>query len=215
MEKNKIHSQNSGQAILELLIMLIAFASCMLGVIFVCGLSIGNIELLLNARTNADLSAHGESTGNAGSEISNWRYTTIKDSQGNRHDVPFLLNDRAYNQGDNLALFNQEINNKDYSASNDPNNSSNYIFGSFNSFEPLTNVNFATLTPIKGSLAAALHKGTGNIKNTVITIDKSNISNHEKLFEAMEILSSSTIDTDKIRHAISNQVYMPALKIKE
>lgn len=52
----KFDSQ-SGQATLELLVLLIGFVSLFLGLIFVCGLADGDIGILLSARNNAELSA--------------------------------------------------------------------------------------------------------------------------------------------------------------
>ena len=52
----KFDSQ-SGQATLELLVLLIGFVSLFLGLVFVCGLADGDIGILLSARNNAELSA--------------------------------------------------------------------------------------------------------------------------------------------------------------
>ena len=54
----KFHHQ-SGQATLELLVLLIGFVSLFLGLVFVCGLADGDIGILLKARNHAELAAAG------------------------------------------------------------------------------------------------------------------------------------------------------------
>ena len=51
------NSRQSGQAMLELLFLLIGFVSLFLGLVFVCGLSDGDIGIFLRARNNAELLA--------------------------------------------------------------------------------------------------------------------------------------------------------------
>ena len=52
----------SGQAITELVVLLIGFVAVFLGLVFVCGLSDGDINIFLLARNRAELAAAGDSS---------------------------------------------------------------------------------------------------------------------------------------------------------
>lgn len=56
--KNKRNFQ-SGQAITELVVLLIGFVAVFLGLLFVCGLADGDINIFLTARNQAELAAAG------------------------------------------------------------------------------------------------------------------------------------------------------------
>ena len=58
-KRSILRGHESGQATLELLILLIGFVSLFLGLVFVCGLADGDIGILLSARNNAELLASG------------------------------------------------------------------------------------------------------------------------------------------------------------
>ena len=58
-KRSILRGHESGQATIELLVLLIGFVSLFLGLVFVCGLADGDIGILLNARNNAELLASG------------------------------------------------------------------------------------------------------------------------------------------------------------
>ena len=58
-KRSILREKESGQATLELLVLLIGFVSLFLGLVFVCGLADGDIGILLSARNNAELLASG------------------------------------------------------------------------------------------------------------------------------------------------------------
>ena len=70
--------RQSGQALTELVILLLGFVAVFLGLLFVCGLSDGDINIFLLARNEAELAAAGNSpAASAGAEfgtVENYRH---------------------------------------------------------------------------------------------------------------------------------------------
>ena len=195
----------SGQAIIEMVTMLIAFSMCMVGLFIVIAFSIGNIDLLMCAKSSAEMKAYNKTHGNDGAEIYSWNYTTYKNKEENI-SIPFLVNDEYSKQGGNLINSHLSLNNKDYSDwANE-----NYLFNDFAQFNGEIPVNFAG-TPLYFSAhnAANLHRakceGSHNICGCV---NESNIN-------ALSVFVSSRMQQQKIINAKSNTAYMPSMKIKD
>lgn len=74
-----MNEQESGQAMMELTIMLLILSGMMLAVIMLSGIEITSNNILLSARNNAQKAARDSYSENAikDNEISDWQYTTL------------------------------------------------------------------------------------------------------------------------------------------
>lgn len=87
------NKQESGQAIAEMCIGLIAIMVVFLGVIFIAGLSISNVQVFVESKNSAEENAHDGTQAGAGENIQDWNYG----SDG----FPFTADDTKNIIGDN------------------------------------------------------------------------------------------------------------------
>ncbi len=89
----------SGQAIFELAIMLVGLVALILGIIYVCGLTLTNNRLLLESKRQAEVNARlsgAEPENNTLNEYGNWRYGRYSVTANRRAEIPFLAGDRLF-----------------------------------------------------------------------------------------------------------------------
>lgn len=87
----------SGQAITELVVMLVALLAVILGTIFVGALSMTDNDVLLTAKRNAERSArilNGEPILADGREITRWEYGSVRFPDRTKAVIPFSALDR-------------------------------------------------------------------------------------------------------------------------
>ena len=107
---NYKNNRESGQAIAEMCISLIAIMVIFLGVIFIAGLGISNVQLLISAKETAEESARDDKEGGRGNYIKYWNY-------GN-DELPFTADDYAINVGnhDTGTVLNSSLDDETYST---------------------------------------------------------------------------------------------------
>ena len=200
-KQNKISSQR-GQAIMEMIVIIIALVACIVGMLAVMNLSFANIEILMGRKTDAELEAHNQVYGSSGKEISKWNYTTFG-NKSNAVQIPFSPHDVSSRQSGNLVDFQPDINAPEYSdAVNE-----NYVFNDFILFVNEMDINFAS-TPmyIQGHRAANLHKGNAH------KFGNSNLA--QKHLDLANIFLESRVNISRIIDSPGNQVYMPSMRVK-
>ena len=167
---------------MELLIMLLAFAICFMGLLLVMGLSITNIEIFTEAKFNAEKNAQYLDFGSDGRDIRRWIYTFY---EAINDYIPFLPKDSPGGLQTALNSFNFEFNNHHYSTSNDK-----YTFNDFSVIQPSTANNFAFDTPSFSYQAANLLMGkaynVGKEQNALLTDHR--YFDRQKTYEAFELL---------------------------
>lgn len=109
----KNFTSQSGQATVEMAIMLLAFVVLMLGLIFTLSLEIYNTRTLLDSKYQTERSvnfANAALHGGAGKEIKGWEY---------ENGIPFTLKDQAiYHSGDEMVMSHTALNANTDSGSN-------------------------------------------------------------------------------------------------
>ncbi|MDD3885404.1 MAG: hypothetical protein PHI35_00850 [Victivallaceae bacterium] len=94
----------SGQAMLELAVILIALAAMIVGVISVSSLVVNDNRRLLEAKYNAEKESRENSSASAvsgSSEIVTWSYSLYRYSSEKSLNIPFLGGDRRNSSSDN------------------------------------------------------------------------------------------------------------------
>lgn len=192
---------------MELLIMLLAFAICFMGLLLVMGLSITNIEIFTEAKFNAEKNAQYLDFGSDGRDIRRWIYTFY---EAINDYIPFLPKDSPGGLQTALNSFNFEFNNHRYSTSNDK-----YTFNDFSVIQPSTANNFAFDTPSFSYQAANLLMGkaynVGKEQNALLTDHR--YFNRQKTYEAFELLIGTKLKDIDLENNHSNTVYMPAMRV--
>lgn len=209
MKKNKSKNNQSGQAIMELLVLLIAFMVCFVGLLTVMGLSIANIEIFTDAKFDAEQNAIFSDYGNDGHEIYSWHYTPYGD---NEVRIPFLPGDKPVAASGTMENFHAEFNNPVYSNLN-----TEYKFNDFSVIQ--TDVeNFGSNTPFLSYLAANLREGrTGNFnsgENIVLVSDRRYFA-RQKTYDAFEKILGVSLEKINLEDSRTNKVFFPAMQIKK
>lgn len=198
-----------GQAIMEMMVMIIAVVVCMVGVLAVVGLGIGNIDLLMCGKTTADLKAYNQVRGYDGREIHTWRYTVFDDKK-NKVEIPFLVKDAYSRQADNLVGVHAKLNDENYSDAED----TSYLFNNYSVFTDETGINFAnTETYFSAAAASNLHEGACSAVSGCC--NKCSSCSSSSMYQVLSILLNGEIDISRLEKAQSNKVYIPSMKIRE
>ena len=106
---NTIRTTESGQAMIELAIMLLLLTFATIGMLLVCGLSDFSGDALLESRFNAESKAR---TGNAdvtGTEYSTWK-TEDNDFMDNQLNIPFAIGERPARGASDIGPFGDNLN---------------------------------------------------------------------------------------------------------
>jgi hypothetical protein len=122
---NRIHKRESGQAMIELAVMLLLLTFATIGMLLVCGLSDFSGDALLESRFNAELKAR---TGN--SDVSGTEYTTWKsednDFLDNKLNIPFAIGERPTRGASDIGPFGENLNDAVHSVPDETRPYSNY-----------------------------------------------------------------------------------------
>lgn len=205
----KIKRQNSGQAIMELLVLMLLFAVVFLGILLVMGLSVANVEIFLSAKYDAEEDAQFADSGTEGREIYSWRYTYFDITKDR---IPFLPKDEANVVQNNLDSFHREFNDSAKS-----NGGGEYVFNDFSVLGRLNGEeNFGANTPSQSYLAANLVRGRENdYGENIATIKDTKKFNRQRTYAAFEKIIGVKLDDLDLENAESNQVFFPAMKVLE
>ena len=211
---------HSGQATLELLVLLIGFVSLFLGLIFVCGLADGDIGILLSARNNAELSAAVRNANTAaGPEFGNV-FSGTHDIYGKDERLVFSPKDyTGRSPANTLAEFPASFYKPEDSVLKDTHtdyklqaemkewkNIRNAGNGSFKADFVSGLVNDNALS------AARLVSATSGNLSSVTTVSGSNSS---EFFSGFARWFGINISRDTLKRASGNRVYMPVLSREE
>ena len=199
-----------GQAIVEMCVCLVGVMAVFLGLIFVSGLSISNVQTLFSAKINAETSSRNALGGGAGQSINYWDY-------GN-DAVPFTADDAPVflDTSADRGYFLNMLNDTGLSESNNPNSAKyqQYIFSqdNYSKIPQVVNSNFTVNFPDLYVSAADLVMSEGDQNNKVYTL-KSNQYNTATQVEDLSTafyrlfgIRIQDIDLNKM-----NRVYMPAI----
>lgn len=203
----KKKNRQSGQALMELLVLLLSFIICFLGLLLIMGMSIANIEAFADAKFNSERSAQNVDHGSDGKDVRRWIYTfyaAINDY------IPFLPLDKPGGVHGDLDSFNQEFNNANYSINN-----GKYLFNDFSRVVTSTSNNFGSSTPPLAYQAANLHEGKSNElqdDNNVLLTDRRYFQ-RQQIYEAFEQIIGTKLKGIDLENNPSNTVYFPAMKV--
>ncbi len=195
----------SGQAIMELMVIMLAFVACMVGVFVVIALSLGNIDILMCSKTDAEMRAHDKVSGNSGSEIRRWFYTQYGE-EGDYVEIPFSIHDEKKKTFADLGEMYSNLNSEKYSDAGNE----NYVYNDFLIFKGILPLNFAdTEMYIDGYRAANLHKGRcgGYTGHNLLGCSC------QKYFNSFSSLFGGVIDPEKLSESVGNEVYIPAMRL--
>jgi hypothetical protein len=221
--KNNKHRE-SGQAIMEMCISLIALLSVFLGVLFIAGLGITNIQVLLEAKGYAEASLDNQFAPER-SNIYQWDYgkdiDVDNDGTPEVYAIPFDADDQAlgYSEnGENVnatsanSLFNQQLNRQEYSASSEAN--ANYEFAPVDSITIARYGNFAQDLPNLFATAACLSSNRATGKKEIFTLQQNEFNKEDQIRElklTFANLFGIQIDTEDMKNWESNTVYFPSI----
>jgi len=217
-------TRQTGQAILEMTIALVSLSFLILGILFMTGLCIGNVDLLLSARENADRASVNSNAGSAGNEVLNWTFDSYRKKDGEEVELRFMAKDRSihtsdFSTGDVLTKMALDTD----SGSTKPDDTEHYQQYQFVALENLPfNQGGEMLSEVlntwsQGYQAASLVRGTPDEEQTEITTlnaAKSNGNFTADDVQRMEEAFARLFGTDPrqfdLKSAESNKVYMPA-----
>jgi len=199
-----------GQAIVEMCICLVGIIAVFLGLIFVSGLSISNVQTLFSAKINAETSSRNAQSGGAGQNINYWDY-------GN-DAIPFTADDAAVAQ-DNSAdkgYYSNLLTDTSLSESNDPNSAKfqRYIFSpdNYSKIPQVASSNFTVNFPDLYVGAADLVGAEGDQNTKVYTLKANRYNTATQVddlstaFYKLFGIRTQDIDLNKM-----NRVYMPVI----
>ncbi len=194
---------------MEMCVCLIPILVVLLGMIFVSGLGISNIQAFIQAKGNAELfSRSTNAVGGSGNNIHHWDYGD-PDNEGDGY--PFTADDQTvdfYQAGADTGtevLISEQLNDSMYSAEI----IQDYLFMQTDRL-PTTIDNFALNIPDSMLAAAELVKGTADSNfNNVFTLK--NDDEVQSLKFSFTHLFGVEIDDIDLRGMRANTVYYPAL----
>ena len=215
MKKRIPTSKHQGQAIIEMCVCLIPILVVLLGMIFISGLGISNIQAFIQAKGNAELSSRSTSAlGGEGNNIHHWDYGDT-DNEGDGY--PFTVDDKTvdfYQAGSEQGtetLMDLQLNMIQGSESLSEGANSEYIFIPVASLPYAAN-NFSQNLPDSMLAAAELVKATADSNlNKVFTLDSNHLDGIEDLNSAFTLLFGVKIDDIDLRNMRANTVYYPAI----
>lgn len=204
--------QNSGQAIMELLVLMLSFSICFLGLLLIMGISISNISVFNDAKFEADNRAQFANYGADGDSISHWVYTLFE-LTGQR--IPFLPFDKPSSSlYDDFTEFSEQLKDPQYS---EPKQEEPYEFNDYSKVDLKIADNFPMSMPFNYCEAANLLLGqTKKFEKDerVFTISDRKYFDRKKTYEAFKIILGTDLTKDfNLENNRSNAVYMPAMTV--
>ena len=208
------NSSQSGQAMLELLFLLIGFVSLFLGLVFVCGLSDGDIGIFLKARNNAELLASdSNSSGLDGLEFGAVKHGSYNVYGKNEELVFSPLDYTGRSANNTINLFPSSF----YSAKDSvlSNDNKDYTLQAemkeWKDFRPSGNglfkADFVTDLTDKNALdAASLVSAVSTSQSSVTTIPG---EYSRDFYSGLATWLGLRISGSTLRNASGNRVYMP------
>jgi hypothetical protein len=204
----------TGQAIVEMCIGIIAIMAIFLGVIFISGLSISNVKIYLEAKNNAEyFSRSGTGVSGAGSAIYTWDYGDYTIGDSTIQNLPFTANDQIVSVSLNNAdsVFNDQITNSSYSYSEVD---GSYIYLPISSLPPEVRNNFTGNLDLLFLMAADLVSSSSSSNESFYTLNSDIIGNRREI-EQLKLnfgnLINIQIDEIDLQQMEANKVYMPNL----
>lgn len=222
MKKN---NRQSGQATMELLVLLIPFLACFLGLLLVMSLSLTNVEAFIDAKFKAESSANYADDGSdgIGRDIKDWKYTDYKHEHKDDEidmKIPFLPKDEPVFADQGLSNFEKEF-------SDETDNSKKYKFHNFSKID----ISIADNFPIDASSggnsvfsasykAAKLHEGKSDEIRGDGDMLMRNIKDfeEEKKYKAFETIIGVNIEDLRdvfVDGNYTNRVFYPAMQVLE
>jgi len=202
---------------MEMCVCMIPILVVMLGMIFISGLGISNIQAFIQAKGNAELSSRSAgAVGGEGNNVHHWDYGD-PDNEGDGY--PFTADDQTvdfYQAGADAGsetLMDLQLNMIEGSESLSEGENSEYIFMPTASL-PYAGDNFSQNLPDSMLAAAELVKATADSDlNKVFTLDSRYTDADEirSLNYTFTHLFGVEIDDIDLRNMRANTVYYPAL----
>lgn len=197
---------------MELLVLMLSFSICFLGLLLIMGISISNISVFNDAKFEADNNAQFAYFGNEGDSISHWVYTLFE-LTGQR--IPFLPFDKpSTSLDDDFNEISEHLNAPQYSESG---NRGPYEFNDYSKVDVKIADNFPASMPFNYREAANLLRGqTGKYDEgeRVFTISDKKYFDRKKTYEAFKIILGTDLTKDfNLENNRSNTVYMPAMQV--
>ncbi len=208
---------NSGQATMELILLMLAFLICFLGLVVVMGLSIANIEIFGEAKFNSEQNAQYADYGDGGvrnNDILKWKYTIHELTSD---EIPFLPKDMPSADisanGSVMQAIENNLNDKTYSSDVDK-APQEYTFNKFD-----LNVTGSPVLDISSFNAvyrsANLLEGKTDYGENIATISVTERSKMYKAIEKILCLKSDTLKKIKLEDNVTNRVFFPAMKVSD
>lgn len=209
---------NSGQATMELILLMLAFLICFLGLVVVMGLSIANIEIFGEAKFNSEQNAQYADYGDAGvrsNDILKWKYT-VHDLTSD--EIPFLPKDEPQSLatgGNLMQTIDTNLNDKAYSSDVDE-APQKYKFNEF-SINLTGAPVFDTTAPAFDAVyrSANLLEGRTKYGENIATIHASERSKMYKAIEKILSLKRERLIELKLEDNVTNRVFFPAMKVSD
>jgi hypothetical protein len=207
----------SGQAIAEMCIAMVAIMAVFLGLIFVGGLGISNIQTLLRAKSNVDnYSRSSNPAGYGGDNIYAWDYGS---EQRNGDGLAFTVDDQAISNSnavvDGVPLANEgrtlimaQFENQEYSESVV---TAKHIYTPVSDLGDYVQGNYTRNLPEMFLESANLTSSTGAPDTQIFTINSRQFSAQEinKMKDSFAKLFGVKPDNIDLQNMRSNTVYMP------
>lgn len=209
-EPDRSARAQNGQAIVEMCICLVGIIAVFLGLIFVSGLSISNVQSLFSAKINAETSSRNTLSGGAGQNINYWDY-------GN-DAIPFTADDAAVAQDTSAdkGYYSNLLTDTSLSESNAPDRAKfqQYIFSpdNYSKIPQVASSNFTVNFPDLYASAADLVVAEGDQNTKVYTLKANRYNTATQVddlstaFYKLFGIRTQDIDLNKM-----NRVYMPVI----
>lgn len=117
---SKVTPKESGQAMIELAIMLLLMTFATIGMLLVCGLADFSDEALLESRFNAESKARSGNADVSGSEYDTWN-NTDNNVYDDRLNIPFTIGERPSKGNSEIGSLGNELNDPVYSVPKEDN----------------------------------------------------------------------------------------------
>ena len=198
-----------GQAIAELLVMLVALTMIVLGLIYVGGITLNSNRLLLDARNQAQQLSRSAATDDAnGREIAGWVYGSslqLNDSK----TIPFSANDRiVYESNGLLGSAGDDLAGQSHSDNTD------FVWTNLNrKVHSGFDGDFSTIAETARS-AAGLVSAIGDTQSAVynnLDNGKKNPASGRTMRKTFWEWFGVKLDSDTLRLLPANRVYLPSL----
>ncbi len=202
-------NKQSGQALAEMAVALVALLAVMLGVLFISGVGIANIRTLLSARTEAERRSRAANDFSAadGDNIQSWDY---------RAAVPFTPHDRPVRAGAFSSVADgqvqMQLNNGGYSAGMPGNDYFTFVgLDEMREYKPRNQEsNRLRERPAMFVDAAGLRRGVASESEDNFFEGNWNAATRRQFRWSVGRFLGVTVSREELRGWRANQVYFPA-----